>query len=148
MGLLLQCTGKSPIFPNNAVLHCSYNEWNNIKVALSVACLRFIYAQNDEYVNVIDNFFLEDRPLDLSVFYTFLVTHIAYLKSLQVGGLIHLIGSSAKKGFYTYSKCKDILNAVQVITSINNSAICEKHISNLVLVLEHSILLKKNVYIL
>jgi hypothetical protein len=150
MGILLQCTNKSTTFPTKSVLHCSYNEWHDIKVALSIACLQFIYAQNDEYVNVMcahDVLFEEDRTIDLSRVYDFLVDHMSYLRTLQVGGLIHLLDSSTNKGFYTYSKCKDILTAIQLITSTNNLAICETTISKLVLVLEHSILFKKNVYI-
>jgi hypothetical protein len=150
MGLLLQCATKGTASPNKSVLHCSYTEWNNIKSALSIACLQFIYAQNDEYVNVMcahDVLFGEDRTINLSLFYAFLVDHMAYLKSLKVGGLIHLLDSSTNKGFYTYSKCKDILTAIQLITSTTKLAICEASISKLVLVLEHSILFKKNVYI-
>ena len=150
MGILLQCTNKSTTFPKKSVLHCSYNEWNDIKVALAVACLQFIYAQNDEYVNVMcahDVLFEEDRTIDLSLFYTFLVDHMSYLKSLQIGGLIHLLDSSTKKGFYTYSKGKDILTAIKLITSNNNLAIVDTPVSKLVLVLEYSILFKKNVYI-
>ena len=150
MGLLLQCKGKSTTFPTNAVLHCSYNDWNDIKVALSIACIRYVYAKNDEYFNVMcahDLLFIEDRPIDLSLFYTFLVTHMTYLTSLQIGGLIHLLDKNHNKGFYTYSKCKDILTAIQIITSTTQLAICDKPISKLVLVLEHSILFKKNVYI-
>jgi hypothetical protein len=150
MGLLLQCATKGTAPPQKSILHCSYNEWNDLKSALSIACLQFIYAQNDEYVNVMcahDVLFQEDRTIDLSLFYTFLVDHMAYLTSLQVGGLIHLLDSSTNKGFYTYSKCKDILTAIKLITSTNDLAIYEKPISKLVLVLEHSILSKKNVYI-
>ena len=142
MGVILKLQGKEP-------LHYSYLFWNSLKLEVADLFVKYLCFNNYElYVNYL-NIFEERYPADLTLFNKFLLQNILYLP-FKLIGIIYLLESSSDTKYYTYSKCGDILNTINLLEPlyVNSSPVYQKKIHSFKSFLEHSIEHKKTIFIL
>lgn len=116
MGIILSCSSSSS---KTTKIHVSYRSWNNFKIIISKACIRYINfktesKENNNYrINVLnDNIMLSEN---LSDYLNFFIKNIEILKELNIIGIYHLLINQENKGYYVFSNSEKIFNMIKLI---------------------------------
>lgn len=145
MGIILSCSSSS-----KTILHVSYRSWNNFKINISKACIRYINfktqsKENNNYcINMLNNnIMLSDN---LSDYLNFFIKNIEILKELNIIGIYHLLINQENKGYYVFSNSEKIFNMIKLIENFLDDKLC--NIQNFQKLFYDSFQNSKNIYFL
>ena len=111
MGIILICS--------NCIFHVSYRSWNNFKIIISKACIRYINFETESKefenycINVLNNNVLLSQ--NLSDYLKFFIKNIEILKELNIIGIYHLLINQENKGYFVFSNSKKIFDMIQLL---------------------------------
>ena len=143
MGFILKCgTIRS---------HTSYSRWNNFKICMSYACIKYINSNIE--LNEVPELYqfciskLHDNNLNLEDYLFFFSKFIDYIYKIGIIGIYYLLLNQENIGYYVYSNNGYIVSMMQTVDPF-----IDKDKINIIHsykeIFNNSFELKKNIYIL
>ena len=112
MGITFKCGAN--------MFHVSYRSWNNFRITMLEACLKYINSKN-ELLNMYDYNDLSNIILLTDKTLSFLIKNIEYLNKLNIIGIYHLLINDK---CYVYNNIKKILDMINIVENYIND--CQK----------------------